>query len=27
METTVVPSGVSEVATLQAKQGYVYLRP
>jgi len=27
METTIVPSGVSEVATLQAKQGYVYLRP
>ncbi len=27
METTVVPSGVSEVATLQAKQGFVYLRP
>jgi intracellular sulfur oxidation DsrE/DsrF family protein len=27
LETTVVPSGVSEVATLQAKQGYVYLRP
>ncbi|CAN1539068.1 COG1416 Uncharacterized conserved protein [Burkholderiaceae bacterium] len=27
LETTVVPSGVSEVATMQAKQGYVYLRP
>jgi intracellular sulfur oxidation DsrE/DsrF family protein len=27
MESTIVPSGVSEVATLQAKQGYVYLRP
>ncbi len=27
MEATIVPSGVSEVATLQAKQGYVYLRP
>lgn len=27
MEATVVPSGVSEVATLQAKQRYVYLRP
>lgn len=27
LETTVVPSGVSEVATLQAKQGFVYLRP
>ncbi len=27
MEATTVPSGVSEVATLQAKQGYVYLRP
>jgi intracellular sulfur oxidation DsrE/DsrF family protein len=27
MEATIVPSGVSEVATLQAKQGFVYLRP
>jgi uncharacterized protein len=27
MEAKVVPSGVSEVAMLQAKQGYVYLRP
>ncbi len=27
MEAKVVPAGVSEVATLQAKQGYVYLRP
>lgn len=27
MEAKIVPSGVSEVATLQAKQGYVYLRP
>ncbi len=27
MEASIVPSGVSEVATLQAKQGYVYLRP
>jgi intracellular sulfur oxidation DsrE/DsrF family protein len=27
LEATIVPSGVSEVATLQAKQGYVYLRP
>lgn len=27
MEATTVPSGVSEVATLQARQGYVYLRP
>jgi intracellular sulfur oxidation DsrE/DsrF family protein len=27
MEAKVVPSGVAEVATLQAKQGYVYLRP
>lgn len=27
METKVVPSGVAEVARLQAKQSYVYLRP
>jgi uncharacterized protein len=27
MEAKVVPAGVSEVATLQAKQGFVYLRP
>ncbi len=27
MEAKIVPSGVSEVATLQAKQGFVYLRP
>ena len=27
MEATTVPSGVREVATLQAKQGFVYLRP
>lgn len=27
LEAKVIPSGVSEVATLQAKQGYVYLRP
>ena len=27
MEAKVVPAGVAEVATLQAKQGYVYLRP
>lgn len=27
MEAKVVPAGVSEVATLQAKQGCVYLRP
>ena len=27
MEASVVPSGVAEVATLQAKSGFVYLRP
>jgi hypothetical protein len=27
MEAKIVPSGVSEVANLQAKEGYVYLRP
>jgi intracellular sulfur oxidation DsrE/DsrF family protein len=27
MEAKVVPSGVAEVAKLQAKEGYVYLRP
>ena len=27
LEATVVPSGVAEVARLQAKEGYVYLRP
>ena len=27
MEAKVVPSGVAEVANLQAKQGFVYLRP
>ncbi|MEG0920741.1 MAG: DsrE family protein [Comamonas sp.] len=27
METQVVPSGVAEVARLQAKEGYVYLKP
>lgn len=27
METQVVPSGVAEVARLQAKEAYVYLRP
>ena len=27
MEAKLVPSGVAEVATMQAKQGYVYLRP
>ena len=27
METRVVPSGVAEVARLQAKEGYVYLKP
>jgi len=27
MEATVVPSGVAEVARLQAREGFVYLRP
>jgi intracellular sulfur oxidation DsrE/DsrF family protein len=27
MEAKVVPSGVAEVARLQAKEGYVYLKP
>ena len=27
METKVVPSGVAEVARLQAKEGFVYLKP
>jgi intracellular sulfur oxidation DsrE/DsrF family protein len=27
MEATTVPSGVAEVARLQAKEGYAYLRP
>ena len=27
MESKVVPSGVAEVARLQAKEGYVYLKP
>lgn len=27
MESRIVPSGVAEVARLQAKEGYVYLRP
>ena len=27
MEAKIVPSGVAEVAKLQAKEGYVYLRP
>jgi intracellular sulfur oxidation DsrE/DsrF family protein len=27
METKVVPSGVAEVARLQAREGFVYLRP
>jgi intracellular sulfur oxidation DsrE/DsrF family protein len=27
LETKVVPSGVAEVAKLQAKEGFVYLRP
>ena len=27
LEVQVVPSGVAEVARLQAKQGYVYIRP
>lgn len=27
MEAKIIPSGVAEVATLQAKSGFVYLRP
>ena len=27
MEASVVPSGVAEVANLQAKSGFVYIRP
>lgn len=27
MEAKIIPSGVAEVAKLQAKEGYVYLRP
>jgi hypothetical protein len=27
MESKVVPSGVAEVARLQAREGFVYLRP
>ena len=27
MEASVVPSGVAEIARLQAKEGYVYLKP
>lgn len=27
METRIVPSGVAEVARLQAREGYVYLKP
>lgn len=27
METTVVPSGVAEIARLQAREGYVYMKP
>lgn len=27
LEAKVIPSGVAEVATMQAKHGYVYLRP
>lgn len=27
METKIVPSGVAEVATLQARQGFVYIKP
>jgi intracellular sulfur oxidation DsrE/DsrF family protein len=27
MESSIVPSGVAEVARLQAKEGYVYLKP
>ena len=26
-EATIVPSGVAEAAKLQAREGYVYLRP
>ena len=26
-EATVVPSGVAEIGRLQAKEGYVYLKP
>ncbi len=27
METSIVPSGVAEIARLQAKEGFVYLKP
>jgi len=27
MEAKIVPSGVAEVAKLQAREGFVYLRP
>jgi intracellular sulfur oxidation DsrE/DsrF family protein len=27
LETTIVPSGVSEVARLQAQEGFAYLKP
>jgi intracellular sulfur oxidation DsrE/DsrF family protein len=27
MEAKIVPSGVAEVARLQAKEGFVYLKP
>ena len=27
LEASVVPSGVAEIATLQAKEGYVYVKP
>jgi hypothetical protein len=27
MEAKVVPSGVAELARLQAKEGYVYIKP
>lgn len=27
MEATIVPSGVAEVARLQAKEGFVYIHP
>jgi hypothetical protein len=27
MDATVVPSGVAEIGRLQAKEGYVYLKP
>ena len=27
METKIVPSGVAEIARMQAKEGYVYMKP